>query len=38
MPMIIYRCKWCKNELEDKEEAERHAVICGMEFDITPHP
>jgi len=30
----MWRCKWCKKVFEKKEEAEKHGVVCGMEFEI----
>lgn len=36
MGVVFYRCKWCGKEFSDKDEAQKHAVICGMEFEIFP--
>lgn len=31
---MSYRCKWCGVVFEDKEEAERHAISCGIKYEI----
>ena len=30
--MKMYRCKWCRKEFDDRDDAYRHAVVCGMNF------
>jgi len=30
----MWLCKWCRKEFKDKEEAKKHAVACGIEFDV----
>lgn len=29
----LWRCKFCLKEFKDREEAERHGVGCGQEFE-----
>lgn len=31
---MMFRCKWCKRIFETKVAAEKHGIICGMEFDV----
>jgi len=32
----MFRCKWCQKMFEQKEQAEKHAIVCGIEFTLTP--
>ena len=35
MSTRFYKCKWCSRFFDDRAEASRHAITCGMKYEIT---